>query len=304
MGQYRIIFLGIVLLVFGCSGNTLVISTVYNGLDTKMAKRFYQYADFNEKQLAAIKGASEAYHLWHRKLQLPQYVRLLDDIHRKISTGEEISMQQVKQWSNSLYGFRDELFICNPINYSAVFLKTLSDNQVSQFESRFEVLEKEKSAEKNHYSENKMAEKQWNKTLKIFKRSGLRLDPQQQGWLKETLNNTDSLDKQWDSHWTLWKADFIVLLATRDHADFDTNITELFKRLRRSTQHDNSAVIAANHDHWNRFVVRLIGSLNNKQKNEFLSVLDNLKNTLNTLSHSSSVTDDSELFQTPAACRV
>jgi len=98
-----------------CSGNSFLISTVYNRADNSIAKNFYRYADFDQQQRATIKASVEQYHLWHRKTQLPEYLILIKQIRNAVASSETLATAKLDNWFDDSLNLRRKLIQCSPI---------------------------------------------------------------------------------------------------------------------------------------------------------------------------------------------
>jgi hypothetical protein len=111
------------------------VKIVYNNADDIAAWMIDDYLDLNREQEEGLRPLLARFHAWHRSTQLPEYVRLLDDVQRRLASG--IAPADVA-WAVDAVQDRYRV-LAERLHADAVrVLATLSDEQVAHLRRRLE----------------------------------------------------------------------------------------------------------------------------------------------------------------------
>ena len=111
------------------------VKIAYNNADDIAAWMIDDYLDLNREQEDGLRPLLARFHAWHRGTQLPEYVRLLDDAQRRLSTG--IAPADVA-WATDAVEDRYRVLAQRLQADAARVLATLSDEQVAHLRTRLE----------------------------------------------------------------------------------------------------------------------------------------------------------------------
>jgi len=119
--------------ISGCS--RFLYKQVYDNVDQILMNRIDHYFNLRSDQEEALRTVITLTHRWHRRSELPRYVRTLTAIQQTITDGwseEEIRwlLREIKQHRNRL--------IEKQIPDAARFLATVSDEQIDHLRMRFD----------------------------------------------------------------------------------------------------------------------------------------------------------------------
>lgn len=285
-----------------CSGNNFVISTAYNRLDNSSTKRFYKYAKFDKEQRQQIKATINQFHLWHRKQQLPLYVELLSSMESSLRTGDPLSQIKIDNWLSAIYSFRDNAEACSPLLQTADFLRQLTDSQVTDIEKRFSELKTKSEKRRSKYTTEEREQRRLKSATKNLRFIGIKLKDEQIEMLANTIAQTEPTYELWSMHWALWKTDFLQLLTTRNEADFELNLKKLVSDLSRIPETHYPDVLARNQTRWSQLALDIGSSLDAKQQQEFLVILNKVIFSLSKLASDNPETDTNLAFTAEPAC--
>ena len=127
----------ITILLAGCTANGLAIRYFYGKIDNELYERILTYATFTKAQKEQIRESVEKYSNWHKTIELPRYVVFLSQLATQIETGK-FSTDIILADFKKIRGFANTSFIHSPLYDSAKFLKTLSDQQITEIKNSFE----------------------------------------------------------------------------------------------------------------------------------------------------------------------
>jgi len=293
----------IVLLLSACSGNSFIISTVYNRADNSLAKNFYKYADFDQQQRATIKASVEQYHLWHRKTHLPEYVSLIKQIRTSVASDEALTLGMIENWTNETFKLRRQLIQCSPMMYASPLLQQLSDEQIIDIENHFtERAEKRKKRRAKKTDQQRRQERDA-RQYKNFKRLGIKLNAEQLEMVIAGLDENVSLREPWQVFWLEWKQEFLTLLQHRQESGLPLKLQHHLNDFFYFGEQTHPEVIKANRARWTELTLTLAESLSPEQNASFVAFLDKLIFSLEKLAAKTPTPNLAAALAVPDECR-
>lgn len=270
-------------------------------MDNIIATEVKEYADFSAEQKDEIDLFADQYHHWHRTQHLPLYAELLREVGTHLQTGKVITSQEVKAWSGLIEDYAREMAYCYPLNDSADFLRSLSDEQVQQvLEHGLEEYE-EFLEDRVDFTDEKRNERWYDETRKWFRRMSLRLDDEQKEHLKDTIAMERRLRGAGMEVWRDWHLEFIDLLGERDLEDFEMKANEHIENL-WTLQDDNFPdVFDFNRQLWIDYFTSLGQSLSDDQRESVSSWMAKMATNLDNISKLR-VNDELRLAANPRTC--
>lgn len=301
----QVLWIGfLIVLLSACSSNGLILSTVYNRADNTLAKNFYRYADFDSQQRKTIKAAIDQHHLWHRKQQLPAYIKLIREVHESLANNEPLTESKLAGWSAQFFQFREQLVQCNPLMYSAPLLQQLSDEQILQIAERFIEMDKKSRERRAKKTDQQRKADRDKRLIKNLKRVGLNLNSAQKEMIIAATEKNISLHEPWEIFWLEWKQDFLTLLRQRDQTQFPLELQQHLNEFWYMADQRHPEILKKNRDNWLQLLLKLGHSLSPDQQKSFLKFSDDLITSLEKISTSEPIANTDTTFTMPEECRV
>ncbi|MBX2835587.1 MAG: hypothetical protein KTR35_01955 [Gammaproteobacteria bacterium] len=275
-----ILLASLLLVISGCSNSKLIIGPIYNRLDDQMRKEFHKLGDFNETQVASFEDTLGTFHVWHRQFELPKYAALLDTISNRIIETDAVTAETLQSWLDQSERFTQSVRECHPINFSFGLMKSLTDEQVTFIEKRFQ---REQGKNKNKYQKRTKEERIQRRTdnvVKFASKIGFDFTEGQKTLLKQTFGKQISLRKD---YWALsgnWNRRMFKLARQQESPVYDERMQAHLQSLWSLLEDAKPAEWRQNRELWRDFGVKFINSLNKEQRKWANVWLSKLANTL------------------------
>ena len=277
------------LFVLGCTNSRLILRPLYNKLDDRFERQMLQYGTFSEEQTAAISDLVDHFHVWHRQTQLPAYELLLKDVAERLSNDEDLSLQEVKDWSSTLNENLSKIGICNPIYSASSVLQTLTDEQVIEAKkTRLEILQTWRRERATSKRASQTPEQRVNDQVKRVRRytglAGLHLTRPQLQDLRETMLQRQRPSASFREIIDEWDVRFFELLNSRQDADWEMRLITYVNQRRQAVRQWASETREHNRKLWEVYFQRAGNSLDDEQRETVSNYLAGLGNTMRALS--------------------
>ncbi len=268
-----------VVLLVGCSSNSLVIRFMYGRMDNNLNQRILAYAEFDQSQEQEIRRAVNDFYKWHRRNELPRYADFLQRIESGINNGG-IDQQLILDHMTEIRDLVEEGFKRSPIADSASFLKNLSDQQVRQIADRFAEQDKEYFEWLEQRKQEGRKDRRVKNIVKNMGRFGLHLNAVQQQIIAEGLERYEGSPMDRFTVWSRWESDFVKLLERRREAEFESWVNahlDVYQHQMRLTYPERER---RNRENSARIIYQVVQNFDQQQKQAFTSKLAQARQTL------------------------
>lgn len=292
----RPILISIFLTLTACTSSEWLLSALYDRFDDKLATELKEYADFTPQQSDAIDSFALEYQYWHRTQHLPKYARLTREISAMLEADRIIDGPQVARWSEEIEGYFREMAICHPLNRASDFLKTITDEQITQI-LEHGIKEHEDFVEDHiDMTEEERVDKRHRNTLKWFKRFELNLNSEQRDVLRQTIATEALMNQEGTSLWVRWLEGFVDVLENSDDIDFPILVAAHIDKLWTLQDDEFPEVVEFNQNHWIDYFSSLAASQTNEQQQEFSDWLIKMAGNLESMSSAASRNEEEIAF--------
>jgi len=271
------------LLVTSCTSSKFVIGPLYNRLDDRMMDQFDELGDFTEQQRAAFAKSVGTFHVWHRQSELPRYSTLIETLASSIADADT-SASDISLWMNTVEQYSQAARDCNPVNFSVGLMKTLSDEQWTVIEQRFEEERKEDLERYAGKTPEERIERRMNNMRKWAARIDLDFTPTQRAMLLSTLKQQISMREQYYRLSDEWNRRLFELARTKNNPDFDEQMRVHLGNRWNQLEKEYPEQWQANRDLWENTVLRFIQSMTAEQRETVSRWLTRLGSTLAAIS--------------------
>ncbi|MEM7376548.1 MAG: DUF6279 family lipoprotein [Pseudomonadota bacterium] len=211
----------VLLAVAGCTNSKLLLRPLYNSLDNRIDNRVREVVTLSSEQTAAMRTASDDFHLWHRTYELPQYAALLADISAQIGKSSA-TRATVDGWFASATDARERAFVCSPVRASAQLMQSFSDAQVQEI--RKQLLNPDPDADDWDDDDDSEPHRRIRRYLSLI---GFKMQPDQVERLRLMFEQVRAVRPAAPDFRTVardWNARFVSLLETRTEPDFENRL--------------------------------------------------------------------------------
>ena len=279
----------ICMFVLGCTNSRLILRPLYNKLDDQFESQMLRYGSFSEEQTAAISDLVDHFHVWHRQTQLPAYELLLKDVAERLASTDELSLEEVTNWSATFNDNASRIGICNPIYSASSVLQTLTDEQVMETKkARLEILENWRKERAESRRASQTPEERVNVQVKRVRRyaslAGLDLNQSQLQDLRETMLQRQRPTTSFREIIDEWDRRFFELLDSRQEADWEARLTDYLNQRRKTVRQWAAETRGRNRMLWEAYFHRAGNSLDDEQRETVSNYLAGLANTVRALS--------------------
>ena len=98
-------------------------------MDNSIYSNLVAYASFGGEQQRKLRSISRDFQLWHRKIELPAYVDLLEKISLLVESARLLTSSEIAEIIQVLEGFPSPGFVGNPLAGLSGFLSGITDTQ-------------------------------------------------------------------------------------------------------------------------------------------------------------------------------
>jgi len=275
-----LIFVPVLALLSACTNSKLIIGPLYNQLDNQMRNEFNKLGDFNEAQKQAFEAAVGTFHVWHRQSELPQYAALIKEMAAALSTSDGTQPADVKRWMESAEVFSRSARECYPVNFSLDLMRSLTDEQITFIEQRFE---RERTKNREKY-QSRTPEQRVERRLKAIAKWAGRIDldisASQRSLLRQALIRQTSLRKEYYQLSEEWKRQLFVLARRQDAGNYDVAMSNHLNKLWTLLETAHPEQWRKNRQLWQDTAYQFILSLSAEQRNHVSQWLDKMGDTV------------------------
>ncbi len=273
MGVKNSMLLACCLLLTACSNTFL-----YNRLDWLIGWYVDDYVDMSYSQKTLFNQSLKPYLHWHRTEELTNYISLLEQIKRDVSS--EVSSEQVLDWVEQVRVAERKLkqqFLSLALEFS----DNLSNQQMAEFSDSLWQRQNELEQEYLSRDDDEYATDSYERLSKYLAYFTGKLESSQLDSLRQAAWQLQRLDYAWLEDRKRWLETITPLL--KREANWQESIKVAFKRresLRtvsyRSTVEHNLLLV-------NQAVAQVMNQLNKKQRSRFNREMDELIDDLRSL---------------------
>ena len=266
-----------------CTNSEWFLSFLYNRLDNNMYSEMSGYADFSRDQKTQIRDLIDRFHHWHRVTQLPLYSDFLREISEEITTTNQISYEQITNWSQQIERFVIYSSHCNPMNVASSIMVSLTDEQVEeiyayQLETHDEAVEQlTKDSDEEHFEDVSKG------VAKNLRRIDLSISDTQEEALITTIKNLPDLRQVGLELSWQWNQELYELLKTRNQSEFAVNVQRHLLSLETLVEDNHPTEVSKIRRLWNEFFVGIINE-NIADSQDFPRFLQRLSKNLDSIS--------------------
>lgn len=275
------------LLLVSCGNSKFILGPLYNRLDDQMRKEFNKLGDFDGSQNREFEKRLQTFHLWNRRVELPRYAALLDEVSAAIADPRTKTLDEIKAWTSQSEDFSVSVRRCHPVNFSYDLMRTLSDEQVDFIDRRFA---REQRKNQVRYKERTAAERQdrrYNFVIKWSGRIGLDFTTDQKALLRQKLEEQISLREEYWGLSKLWNIEFFIIAREQNSPQYTQRMEEHLGKLWTLLERNRNEQWQFNRDLWAGFLVEFTNTMNNDQRRWAKSWLPKLARTLRDMSNDS-----------------
>jgi hypothetical protein len=269
--------LAAVIVLTACTRSEWLLSFYYNRLEGRLLDRYTEYADFTDYQREWIEDAVGRFHFWHRRVMVPEYAAMLDDVAGTLRRADgPLTMDAVDDWTDRFMRTMGQTHECSPLTRAAPFFVTLDDDQVDQIEAS---LTAEIEDERTRFEE-------WepqdtiDKTFKWLGRLGLNLNEEQKRHFRDAYAEHESLWAESIELKARWNSQLITLLRIRDEPGIQQAIRRHLHDRRGLTRRHHPEQHNKNLRLWKRYALDLLNGLEPGQKADFMQALETHRDNL------------------------
>lgn len=270
-----------------CGNSKLILGPLYNRLDNQMRKEFNKLGDFDASQKSQFEARLQTFHLWHRRMELPRYAALLDEVASAISDTRPKTLDEIKGWTTESENFSVAVRACHPVNFSFDLMRTLTDDQVNFIERRFAREQKKNRAQYDSRTPQERQDRRYEFVIKWTGRIGLDFTQQQKALLREKLAEQISLRKQYWGLSKLWNTEFFIIAREQNSREYRPKMKEHLGELWTLLERNRHEEWQFNRNLWAGFLVEFANTMNTNQRRWAETWLPKLARTLRDMSNDS-----------------
>ena len=271
-------------LLSGCTNSKLIIGPLYNRLDDQIRTEFNKLGDFNETQNNSFEQAVGTFHVWHRQEEMPKYADLIQEIANSISTSGTTSPDDVARWAASAEEYSRNARECHPGNYLFGLIRSLSDEQITFIERRFNS-ERNKNREKyGTRTREERIERRLNNIVKWAGRLGLDFSTAQRKILRDGLTQQVSLRKEYYALSSEWNSYLFVLARNQDNPAYNDALANHMTKLWTLLEDAHPEEWHSIRELWRNTIYTLIGTFTEEQRNTTSRWLKKMGSTVRAIS--------------------
>ena len=272
------------LVLAGCTNSKILIAPLYNRLDDQIRSEFEKLGDFNEEQTAAFEASVGTFHVWHRQSELPQYAALLKSIADSIAIPGETRPEDIAQWFHRAETHSQAARECYPANFLIDQMQTLTDEQITFIEKRFD---RERKKNRERYESRTAEERVKRRISNIDKWTGrinLKLTAAQRAAIRTSLTRQISLREEYYELSDQWKRTLFALARKQDQPGYVTGIRAHITKLWSLLESEHPEQWQANRTLWEETAYKLVQSMNAEQRKGSSRWLNGMADTLRAIS--------------------
>ncbi len=274
-----------------CGNSKFILGPLYNRLDDQMRKEFNKLGDFDASQKREFEQRLQTFHLWHRRMELPRYADLLDEISVAIASKRPKTLSEIKNWTAESEDFSVSVRSCHPVNFSYDLMRTLSDDQVNFIERRFAREQRKNQERYKKRTPEERQDRRYNFVIKWTGRIGLNFTANQKVLLREKLEEQISLRKEYWGLSNAWNREFFAIAREQNSPQYAQRMEMQLGKLWTLLERNKNEEWQFNRDLWAGFLVEFANTMNNNQRRWAETWLPKLARTLRDMS------DDSVKFE-------
>ena len=262
---------------------TLLISScstkfAYNYLDWAIEWYIEDLVTLNNDQEWDVTEAAESTLAWHRKNQLPFYIKTLNEAEDAFKQG--ISLKFLKRFYFSHEkGWMDLKYHITPT--LAGLLKTLDDHQVNELEQNMKEQEEELVSKYVDKPQQELVSERTERMIDRLEPWIGELSKQQIQLVVNWSHQVKTTTNQWSSSRQQWQAHFIKIVRDyRKTSQFHTLMLEHFQNSRKYWPKGYEESYYQNIDLTLNMIVKIGNELSKKQKEHLLEEIGELKEQL------------------------
>ncbi|MFK7995905.1 MAG: DUF6279 family lipoprotein [Granulosicoccus sp.] len=266
-------------LMASCTNSKLVISPLYNRLDDRMKDQFNELGDFTDEQTKAFEQSLGTFHVWHRQSELPQYAMLIRSLASSIAAADTTDAD-IQQWMDTVEMHSRAARDCHPVNFSIDLIKSLSDDQLTSIEKKFDEEHEEDVARYESRTPEERIERRINNVTKWSGRVGLDLTPAQRAMLLSTFKQQISLRQEYFSLSAEWNDKLFELARAKDNPVYEQDLLTHLSLMWGQLDAEHPQELQANRDLWKKTAHRFLQSMTSQQRETVSQWMSKLGSTL------------------------
>lgn len=227
--KLAVVAVSVVLL--SCGANGFVIDALYERLDNEIEKTFREYADLTPEQELWLDVEVSAFHLWHRRNELPRYSEWVRTSFVPLIKSQELDRSGVAQLIRDGLAFRRDFNIEFPLNKSPEILLTVSPEQLAQARDHVDEIFREAKERRDKRTPEARVRRQVDRMTNIFKQIGWRLSSEQVAIMTNRFEGRAVGDDDQGEDWALWRNWVEELFSMIDQQAGSPNLTVLKRHL-------------------------------------------------------------------------
>jgi hypothetical protein len=233
MGMWfkRLAVIAVSIVLLSCGANGFVIGALYERLDNEIEKTFREYADLTPEQEIWLEEEVSAFHLWHRRNELPRYSEWARNSFIPLIKSQELNRSDVGQLIHDGLAFRRTFNAEFPLNKSPAILLTVSPEQLTQAREHVDTIFLEAKERRDKRTPEARVRRQVDRMTNVFKQIGWRLSSEQVVLMTNRFEGRAVGDDDQGEDWTLWRNWVEELFSMLDRQAGVTNLAELKEHL-------------------------------------------------------------------------
>ena len=233
MGRWleRLAIVTVSIVLLSCGANGFVIGALYERLDNEIEKTFREYADLSPEQEIWLEQEVSAFHLWHRRNELPRYSEWARTSLIPLIKSQELNRSDVGQLINDGLAFRRAFNVEFPLNKSPEILLTVSAKQLAQAREHVDTIFLEAKERRDNRTPEARVRRQVDRMTNLFKQIGWRLSPEQVVIMTNRFEGRAVGDDDQGEDWALWRNWVDELFSMLDRQAGVINLAELKEHL-------------------------------------------------------------------------
>ncbi|MDG2088006.1 MAG: DUF6279 family lipoprotein [Arenicellaceae bacterium] len=222
--------------LLSCGANGFVIGALYERLDNEIEKTFREYADLTSEQETWLEKEVSAFHLWHRRNELPRYSGWARNSFIPLIKSQELNRSDVGQLVHDGLAFRRTFNAEFPLNKSPAILLTVSPEQLIQAREHVDTIFLEAKERRDKRTPEARVQRQVDRMTNLFKQIGWRLSSEQIVLMTNRFEGWAVGDDDQGEDWALWRNWVEELFSMLDQQAGVTNLAALKEHLRLGYQ--------------------------------------------------------------------
>ena len=252
-GYKKIIVILVFLTLPACS---VVGGLWYERIDQLIANQFLEYASFTNDQEKYVRQATLEFKYWNIKNELPKYKKLIAQFRSLDNATTVDDIDNIYQQGMILANNTRDFFLPQIVE----FCKTITNKQVEEMATYFDVLMKERKLELENEEDDLQGS-----LIKGFKRffrfMGVKLSNEQINTIEALSSGIEDKREQLISERIQWNQQFIAILELRQNENFEERFISHIKSL--DSEDPKTRIMI------NKITAEIIASLSEKQRSKF-----------------------------------